>query len=134
MSRRAQITPEIMTKAWKLHGMGVDNNTIGETLGISEHSACRIVKIMTTAQNGGDVDAVGNGHQAQKEFAKKMFGIEDKREEAPQEKPSEVEDESAILYKANAAIEKQNKLLERQNELLETQNTLLERLCTAWCV
>jgi DNA-directed RNA polymerase specialized sigma subunit len=128
MSRRAHINPDVMMKTWKLHGMGVDNNTIGETLGISEHSVCRIVKIMTTAQNGGDVDAVdGASHRAQKEFAKKMFGIEDKREEAPQEKKNADEDESAILYKAHAAIEKQNKLLERQKELLE-------RLCSAWGV
>ena len=118
------VTPEIMTKVWKLHSNGVDVNLIAETLGISYNSASRIIKIMTAAQNGEDVDSIGgNNHQKQKLFAKKFFGIiVEKKEEVEEQK--ELECVSAV-----ADMQKLLAMLAWQNELLET---LLHSLGVDW--
>lgn len=116
---RTHVTPEIMTKVWKLHEKEIDINLIAETLGISKSSASRIINIMETAQSGGDVDAIsGNNHQGQKNFAKKYFGIEEKKEETPtesHEEKSTVEDGyfKEFAVRVLFALEHQNKLLEK---------------------
>lgn len=128
---KTSITPEIMKKVWKLHNNGVDSSLIAETLGISSQSAMRIIKIMTAAQNGEDVDSIsGNNHQKQKKFAKEFFGIEEKKAEKPiEEKPLEqqaakptLDDEAFRDYAIRVLC-----ALDRTNELLE-------RLCDAWGV
>jgi hypothetical protein len=114
---KISITPEIMTKVWKLHNNKVDERLIAETLGISYQSASRIIKIMTTAQNGGDVDAIGgNNHQKQKTFAKKMFGIEEKKAETEKQEEQQTSsdaDVKALMQKALEMIAWQNELLEQ---------------------
>ena len=86
---RIHVTPEIMTKVWKLHEKEIDGKLIAETLGISNASASRIINLMTRAKNGEDIDSIdGNNHQKQKKFAKEFFGIEEKKEE-PKEEPLE---------------------------------------------
>jgi hypothetical protein len=108
------VTPEIMTKVWKLHNKGVDERLIAETLGISYNSALRIVKIMTAAQNGEDVDSIGgNNYQKQKLFAKKFFGIiVEKKEEVEEQKELECVSSVADMQKLLAMLAWQNELLE----------------------
>ena len=86
---KTTITPEIMVKVWKLHTNSVDVKLIVETLGISSQSANRVIKFMTAAKNGEDVDSIGNpkNHKKQRAFAKKYFGIEEKKEAKPTEEP-----------------------------------------------
>lgn len=115
---KVQVTPEIMTKVWKLHEKEIDFNLIAETLGISESSARRIVLIMTTAQSGGDVDSLGgNNHRRQKTFAKKYFGIEEKKEEIEEQ---EEEQKELECVSSVADMQKLLAMLAWQNELLET--------------
>lgn len=123
---KIQVTPEIMTKVWKLHEKGIDSNLIAETLGISNASANRIINIMTTAQSGGDVDAIGgNNHQRQKNFAKKYFGVEEKKEETPNEEQEETQTFDDSNFKEFAV---------RVLFALSYQNKLLEKLCKEWGV
>ena len=125
---RIAVTPEIMTKVWKLHSNGVDETLIAETLGISYSSACRIVKIMTAAQNGEDVDAMGgNNHQKQKAFAKKYFGIEEKEEEKPIETHEEQNEQKAL--ECQTAVDDITKdFMQKMLGMLAWQNELLEAL------
>lgn len=123
---RTHVTPEIMTKTWKLHNNGVDSKLIAETLGISNASANRIITLMTKAKNGEDIDSIdGNNHQKQKKFAKEFFGIEEKKEEKPIEEQAEKQtlDDSAFRDYAVRVL----CALDRTNELLE-------RLCDVWGV
>lgn len=130
---RVSITPEIMTKVWKLHCNNVDENLIAETLGISCGSAHRIVFIMTTAQNGGDVDSIGGtNHAKQKAFAKKYFGIEDKIEEVEIEEKHEEQKETECQTADDVTKEFMQKVLLAlgwQNRLLEM---LLDSLGVEW--
>ena len=118
--RKATVTPEIMTKTWKLHNRGVDERLIAEILGISFRSAIRIITIMTAAQNGEDVDSIeGNNHQKQKDFAKRFFGIEDKADETVEEKTDadmlkRIDENNVATFVLKVSV-----LLEKQNELLE---------------
>lgn len=97
MNTRTTVTPEIMTKAWKLHERSIDNKLISESLGISLASTSRIIKLMTMAKNGEDIDLVdGTNHKKQKAFAKKYFGIEEKRKEEPIEEQDECERETTV--------------------------------------
>lgn len=116
------ISHEVMEKVWKLHNKHIDARLIAEILGISASSATRIISIMTTAQNGGDVDAVEKCglYQKQKDFAKKMFGIEEKKEEVAPEKQEKEEQFNAENFKD---------FMCRVVLSLSYQNMLLERLC-----
>lgn len=112
------ISPEIMEKVWKLHNKHIDARLIAETLGISVSSAKRIISIMTTAQNGGDVDAVEKRglYQKQKEFAKKMFGIEEKKEEVKEPEKEEqfnADNFRDFMCRVVLALSYQNRLLEQ---------------------
>jgi uncharacterized protein YjcR len=118
--RKATIKPEMMMKVWKLHTNSVDDRLIAETLGISYPSALRIIKIMTAAQNGEDVDAIdGNSHKKQKAFAKEFFGIEEKKEEVKLEEQEEQQ---------NSADDITKDFMQRVLLALAWQNELLERL------
>lgn len=126
---RIAVTPEIMTKVWKLHEKEIDGKLIAETLGISNASASRIINLMTRAKNGEDIDSIdGNNHQKQKKFAKEFFGIEEKKEE-PKEEPLEERAEKPTLdddaFRGYAV---------RVLCALDRTNELLERLCDAWGV
>ena len=97
MNTRTTVTPEIMTKAWKLHERSVDNKLISEALGISQASATRIVRLMTMAKNGEDIDSIdGTNHKKQKAFAKKFFGIPDKCDEESIEDQTEQQGETDL--------------------------------------
>lgn len=124
--RKATITPEIMTKVWKLHNNAVEASLIAESLDISTASAKRIISIMTAAQNGEDVDAIeGNNHQKQKDFAKKFFGlIVEKKEEVEKEEKQNSEDDITRDFMQRVLLS-----LAWQNELLES---LLDSLGVDW--
>lgn len=93
MNTRTTVTPDIMAKAWKLHECNVDNKLISESLGVSQASVTRIIKLMSMAKNGGDVDSVdGTNHKKQKEFAKKYFGIDEKKKPIEEETEGKSED------------------------------------------
>lgn len=113
------ISKETMKKVWKLHKNGVDTRLISETLSISTMSVTRIVKIMATAEVGGDVNACGEGHAKQKQYAREIFGIEE-TPNAPTENYQPNTNEGRYLLKIV--------------ENLEKQTELLERLCSAWNV
>lgn len=123
--RKSPITAEQMLKVWRLHNKSVDANLIAETLGISTTSVNRIINIMTAAQNGEDVDAIdGNSYQKQKDFAKKMFGIEEKKDEQPTETHEEKADDITKEFMQKVLL-----ALAWQNELLES---LLDSLGVDW--
>lgn len=112
--KRKAITPEIMEKVWRLHTNTVGDALISETLGISIASASRIIKLMTMAQNGEDVDSVdGNNHQNQKAFAKKYFGVAEKPTEEKAEESTANDDLKEFAVRVLFALEHQNKLLEK---------------------
>lgn len=122
--RGKNITPEIMTKAWRLHTNSVADALISETLGISLMSTKRIIKLMTAAKNGEDVDSIERGsHQQQKDFAKKFFRVEEKKEEKPIEDKAEKQTLDDSTFREFAV---------RVLFALEHQNKLLERLCAEW--
>lgn len=114
------VTPDIMEKVWKLHNKGVDDRLIAETLGISYNSASRIVRIMTAAQNGEDVDSTcGNNYKKQKLFAKRFFGLTEKEVEVEEVKPEAQEEKQNsdditkdFMQRVLLALAWQNKLLE----------------------
>ncbi len=111
--RGPMITPETMKKAWLLHNKGIDSNLIAHTLGISQHSAQRIIKIMTAAQNGEDVDALEDGrYEQQKAFAKKFFGIEDKKAK-PENQNTADDITKDFMQKVLGMLAWQNELLEQ---------------------
>lgn len=126
---KAAITPEIMEKVWKLYKKSIDAHLIAETLGISYTSASRVIRIMETAENGGDIDAMGNNHQRQKAFAKKYFGIEEKESKQPSEE--EVADDNKSEKKA-ADENNVSVFMVRVLYALERSNELLEKLCAEW--
>ena len=122
---KTPITPEIMTKVWKLHTNAVDAQLIGETLGISLTSVNRVIQIMTAAKNGEDVDSIGgDNHRRQKAFAKEYFGIEEKKEEEPTEESLKIENEKPTFDDGNFKEFAINVLFE-----LSHISRLLERLC-----
>lgn len=120
------ITPEIMRKIWNLHASKVDADVIAETLEVSKISVQRFIKIMTAVQNGDDADAVGRGHQKQIDFAKKFFGIEEKKEEK-REEPKQFEC-------LTAADDISKEFMQRVVLLLSYQTSLLEQLCAEFGV
>lgn len=124
------VTPEIMTKVWNLHIHEVDNNLIAETLGISQQSASRIIKIMTAAQNGEDVDSIGgNNHQKQKLFAKRFFGLTEKEVKVEEVKLDAQEEKQNSDDITKDFMQRVLLALAWQNELLET---LLNSLGVDW--
>ena len=126
--RKPLIKPEIIEKVWKLHNKHIEASLIAETLGISVTSARRIISIMTTAQNGGDVDAVCVGYQKQKHFAKSFFGIAIKAKE-------EVKSEEQKALECVSAVDGISKeFMQRVVLLLSYQNRLLEQLCAEFGV
>ena len=123
---KKHITPEIMTKVWKLHTNSVDDILICETLGISYASTKRIIKLMTMAKNGEDIDSIdGNNHRKQKDFAKQFFGIEEKKEEKPIEEHAENQTLDDGAFRDYAV---------RVLCALDRTNELLAKLCEVWGV
>lgn len=117
------ITPEIMTKVRKLHTNSVAEILISEALGISLTSTKRVIKLMTAAKNGEDIDSMdGNNHKKQKDFAKKFFKVEEKKKEKQIEEESKKQtlddDFRDFAVRVLFALEYQNQLLEKLlNEL-----------------
>lgn len=87
MRKSPNIKPELMLKIWKLHEKKIGVGLIAETLGIHANSVSRIIKIMSTAESGGDVDSLyADQYKNTKLFAKSHFGIESKAQEIPKAK------------------------------------------------
>ena len=119
--RKSPIKPETMEKVWKLHTEEkMHKAMIAYTLDISVGSVERIINIMTTAQNGGDVDAIDEigRYRTQKDFAKKFFGSTDKQKETPNEQSADDSNVATFMLKVV--------------ELLTRQNELLAKLCKEW--
>ena len=58
MSKKPAIKQDVILKAWKLHESGVPNDLISYTLGLSDKSVKRIIRLFTAANNGNDIDAI----------------------------------------------------------------------------
>ena len=97
------------------------NELISYTLGLSDKSVKRIIRLFTAASNGEVIDAIeGDRYHLIKKIAREYFGIPEKKEEAkPEQTPDNVDtqeipsDYRDFMVKILAEIYHQNKLLER---------------------
>lgn len=121
MSKKPAIKQDVISKAWKLHESGVPNDLISFTLGLSDSSIKRIIRLFTAASNGEVIDYIeGNRYHLIKKIAREYFGIPEKKEESKPEQahdnvdtqdvPSDYRD---FMVKILAEIYHQNKLIER---------------------
>lgn len=121
MSKKPAIKQDVISKAWKLHESGVPNDLISYTLGLSDSSIKRIIRMFTAASNGQDIDAIeGDRYHLIKKIAREYFGIPEKKEEAKQEQAPDNVDTQEIpsdyrdfMVRVLAEFHHQNKLLER---------------------
>ena len=121
MNKRATINQDVILKVWTLHESGVPNDLISYTLGLSDKSVKRIIRLFTAAKNGEDIDAVMGDRNAQmKQIAREYFGIPEKKEETNQEQAPDNVDTQEIpsdckdfMVRVIAEIHHQNKLIER---------------------
>ena len=121
MSKKATIKQDVISKAWKLHESGVPNDLISYTLGISDKSVKRIIRLFTAASNGEDIYAIeGDRYHLIKKIAREYFGIPEKKEESkPEQAPDNVDtqeipsDYRDFMVKILVEIYHQNNLLER---------------------
>ena len=121
MNNKPAIKQDVILKAWKLHESGVPNNLISYTLGLSDKSVKRIIRLFTAASNGEIIDLIeGDRNHLIKKIAREYFGIPEKKEEAKQEQAPDNVDTQEIpsdyrdfMVKILAEIYNQNKLLER---------------------
>ena len=126
MNNKPAIKQDVILKAWKLHESGVPNELISYTLGLSDKSVKRIIRLFTAASNGEDIDAIeGDRNHLIKKIAREYFGIPEKKDDSkPEQTPDNVDtqeipsDYRDFMVKILAEIYHQNKLLERLiNEL-----------------
>ena len=121
MNNKPAIKQDVILKAWKLHESGVPNELISYTLGLSDKSVKRIIRLFTAASNGEDIDAIeGDRNHLIKKIAREYFGIPEKKEETKQEQtPDNVDTQETpsdyrdFMVKILAEFYHQNKLLER---------------------
>ena len=93
MSKKPTIKQNVILKAWKLHESGVPNDLISYTLGLSDSSIKRIIRMFTAASNGEDIHAMeGNRYHLIKKIAREYFGIPEKKDESkPEQTPDNVD-------------------------------------------
>lgn len=121
MSKKPTIKQNVILKAWKLHESGVPNDLISYTLGLSDSSIKRIIRMFTAASNGEDIDAMeGNRYHLIKKIAREYFGIPEKKDESkPEQTPDNVDtqeipsDYRDFMVKILAELYHQNNLIER---------------------
>lgn len=121
MSKKPAIKQDVISKAWKLHESGVPNDLISYTLGLSDSSIKRIIRLFTAASNGEVIDYIeGDRYHLIKKIAREYFGIPGKKEETkPEQAPDNVDtqeipsDYRDFMVKILAEICHQNKLIER---------------------
>lgn len=120
MKKRATINQDAILKVWALHESGVPNSLISYTLGLSDKSVKRIIRLFTAASNGEDIDVIeGDRNHLLKKIAREYFGIPEKKVESkPEQAPDNVDtqeipaDYRDFMVKILAEIYHQNKLLE----------------------
>ena len=121
MNKRATINQNVILKVWKLHESGVPNALISYTLGLSDKSVKRIIRLFTAASNGEVIDLIeGDRYHLIKKIAREYFGIPEKKEESkPEQAPDNVDTQDVpsdyrdYMVKILAEIYHQNKLIER---------------------
>ena len=121
MNNKPAIKQNVILKVWKLHESGVPNELISYTLGLSDKSVKRIIRMFTAASNGEDIDAMeGNRYHLIKKIAREYFGIPEKKEESkPEQTPDNVDTQETpsdyrdFMVKILAEIYHQNNLIER---------------------
>ena len=121
MSKKPAIKQDVISKAWKLHESGVPNDLISYTLGFSDKTVKRIIRIFTAASNGEVIDAIeGDRYHLIKKIAREYFGIPEKKEESkPEQTPDNVDtqdipsDYRDFMVRVLAEFHHQNKLIER---------------------
>ena len=121
MSKKPTIKQDVILKAWKLHESGVPNDLISYTLGLSDKSVKRIIRIFTAASNGEDIDAIeGDRYHLIKKIAREYFGIPEKKEETNQEQAPDNVDTQEIpsdyrdfMVRVLAEFHRHNKLIEK---------------------
>ena len=121
MSKKPTIKQDVILKAWKLHESGVPNNLISYTLGLSDSSIKRIIRLFTVASNGEVIDAIeGDRYHLLKKIAREYFGIPEKKDESnPEQVPDNVDTQDVpsdyrdFMVRVIAEFHHQNKLLER---------------------
>lgn len=121
MSKKPAIKQNVILKVWKLHESGVPKDLISYTLGLSDSSIKRIIRLFTAASNGEVIDAMeGNRYHMIKKIAREYFGIPEKKVESkPEQAPDNVDtqeipsDYRDFMVKILAEIHHQNKLIER---------------------
>ena len=121
MRNKPSIKQDVISKAWKLHESGVPDNLISYTLGISDRSVKRIIRLFTAASNGEVIDAIeGNRYHLIKKIAREYFGIPEKKDETkPEQAPDNVDtqeipsDYRDYMVRVLAEFQHHNKLLEK---------------------
>ena len=121
MSNKPAIKQDVILKAWKLHESGVPNELISYTLGLSDKSVKRIIRLFTAASNGEDIDGIeGDRNHLIKKIAREYFGIPEKKEESkPEQTPDNVDtqeipsDYRDYMVRVLAEFHHQNKLIEK---------------------
>lgn len=121
MNNKPAIKQDVILKAWKLHESGVPNDLISYTLGLSDKSVKRIIRLFTAASNGEVIDAIeGDRNHLIKKIAREYFGIPEKKEESkPEQTPDNVDaqdvpsDYRDYMVRVLAEFHHQNRLLER---------------------
>lgn len=121
MSKKPVIKQDVIIKAWKLHESGVPNDLISYTLGLSDSSIKRIMRLFTAASNGEDIDAIeGDRYHLLKKIAREYFGIPEKKEETkPEQAPDNVDtqeipsDYRDFMVRVLTEFHHHNKLLEK---------------------
>ena len=121
MSKKPAIKQDVILKAWTLHEGGVPNDLISYTLGFSDASVKRIIRLFTAAKNGEDIDAIeGDRYHLMKKIAREYFGIPEKKDESKPEQTTDNDDTQEIpsdyrdyMVRVLAEFHHQNKLIER---------------------
>lgn len=116
------LTIETAKKVWTLHEKGLEPHLIAYTVGTSESSVKRVIKVVEATKNREDLDELfGVGTlQNIRQFAREILGIpsEAPPPAPPVQKTADEHNTVAFMVKILEALEK--------------QNALLERLCAAW--
>ena len=121
MSKKPTIKQDVISKAWKLHESGVPNDLISYTLGLSDSSIKRIIRMFTAASNGEVIDLIeGNRYHLIKKIAREYFGIPEKKDDSkPEQTPDNVDtqeipsDYRDFMVRVLTEFHHHNKILEK---------------------
>lgn len=121
MKKRATINQDVILKVWTLHESGVPNDLISYTLGLSDRSIKRIIRLFTAASNGEVIDAIeGDRYHLLKKIAREYFGIPEKKDESkPEQTPDNVDTQETpsdyrdFMVRVLAEFHHQNEIIER---------------------